>query len=501
MDRNQYPLPKWTVRDAGNDREFAKGLRNWRAGAGPAYRRLADAIRGTIESGQVPEGARLPAERTLARLLSLSRTTVVGAYERLREGGWVESRQGSGTRARRPDSQTSREPGSSAAGAGRVYRVLTEAQRGTIEFLGAYLPGPSALDERLLSAGRDAVQSWAREPGYFPLGLPELRRQIARHLTRSGLATTEEQVLVTSGAQQAIGLAGALYVQRGDSVVVEDPTYVGAIDVFHSLGARLVSLPVGPQGVRVEEVRLAVERSASRLIYVMPTFQNPTGAVLPEKQRRQLARFSEELQVPILEDNTLADLWLEEAPPAPVAAFSARAPILTVGSLSKLFWGGLRIGWIRASEPIVARLAPLKSMADLGSSVLSQAAAIQLFQDVDRIRAVRRREIAERLERLAGELSGRLPSWSFQRPAGGLSLWVRLPHGSAAEFARIALRHGVSLLPGSVASPEGRFADCLRLPFVLEADKIQEGVERLARAWDAYAPPSNRERRRLGVLV
>jgi DNA-binding transcriptional MocR family regulator len=445
----------------------------------------------------------LPAERELARRLGVSRTTVVSAYDLLRQEGLLLSRQGSGTRIRPRtpgDSPALREPAPSLR-QHPVYRSLVEGASGTIEFLGAHLPGAGEIGERLLALGGEPLSSLAREPGYVPLGVPELRRAIARHLDGWGLPTREEQVLVTSGAQQAIGLAGALFLQRADAVVLENPTYLGAIDIFASLGARAISLPVGAEGISSEDLREAVERHDPRLVYLMPTFHNPTGCLLPERERRSIARLAEERQIPIVEDNTLADLSLGADPPPPIAAFSRAAPVLTVGSLSKLFWGGLRIGWVRASEEIVTRLARLKIMADLGSSVLSQAAAVRLLEDADGVRKLRRREIAARFQELTAQLSRLLPDWTWFPPAGGLSLWVRLPRGSAEEFVAVALRHGVSVVPGSLASPDGGGSDHLRLPFVLEPRAMTEGVERLARAWKAYVPGPGTPVRSLDVLV
>jgi DNA-binding transcriptional MocR family regulator len=251
----------------------------------------------------------------------------------------------------------------------------------------------------------------------------------------------------------------------------------------------------------VTRLKETVTRAAPRLIYLMPTFQNPTGAVLPEASRRALARLSRDLQIPIVEDNTLADLSLGPKPPAPIASFDAAAPILTIGSLSKLFWGGLRIGWIRASEEIVTRITRLKIMADLGGSLVGQLIAVRLLAEAEKVKAIRRREMRERLNRLTTLLTRRLPEWSWTPPAGGLSLWVKLPRGDANTFAQVALRHGVAVVPGTLASPDGGCADRLRLPYVLEAAPMKEGVERLARAWEAYAGTSGKRRSAAGVLV
>ena len=226
------------------------------------------------------------------------------------------------------------------------------------------------------------------------------------------------------------------------------PTYLGSIDIFTGLGARLAAVPVGGDSAWLAALKGLVGRTAPRLIYLMPTFHNPTGAVMPDACRRALARFAREARVPILEDNTLADLSLSGKAPAPIAAFDAAAPVLTVGSLSKLFWGGLRIGWIRGSEELLARITRLKIMADLGGSLVGQLGAVRLMAEAERVKQVRRREMRERLDRLTRLLARSLPSWTWEAPAGGLSLWVKLPQGDANAFAQVALRHGVAVVPG-----------------------------------------------------
>jgi DNA-binding transcriptional MocR family regulator len=480
-------------------------LGKWSEGEGPVYRRLARALEEAIDRGELEPGSRLPAERVLAAALAVSRTTVVSAYEELRAGERVESRRGSGTRVR---GTLSRGPGlrlrEDPSGSFRrhpVYRSLVDGSGDTIEFLGAHLPAPEMLPRELSRVDERLLQDLARGPGYLPMGLPALRQAIARHLTGWGVPTAEEQVMVTHGAQQAIGLAGALFLERGDTVVVEDPTYLGSIDIFTGLGARLAAVPVGGDAAWLAGLKGLVARTAPRLLYLMPTFHNPTGAVMPEACRRALARFAREARVPILEDNTLADLSLSGKPPAPIAAFDSAAPVLTVGSLSKLFWGGLRIGWIRGSEELLSRITRLKIMADLGGSLVGQLGAVRLLSEAERVKQARRREMRERLDRLTKLLARSLPSWTWETPAGGLSLWVKLPQGDANAFAQVALRHGVAVVPGTLASPQGGCADRLRIPFVLEAAPMKEGVERLARAWAAYAGSSAKRPRSAGVLV
>jgi len=479
-------------------------LGKWSDGEGPVYRRLARALTAAIDRGELEPGSRLPAERVLAEGLAVSRTTVVAAYEELRQTERVESRRGSGTRVRGTHSRGPglrlREDPSGSFRRHPVYRSLVDGPGDTIEFLGAHLPAPDLLPRELARIDERGLRELARGPGYLPMGLPALRRAIASHLAGWGVPTSEEQVMVTHGAQQAIGLAGALFLERGDTVLLEDPTYLGSIDIFSGLGARFATVPVGGDSDWLSRLKQLVARTAPRLMYLMPTFHNPTGAVMPESCRRALARFSREARVPIVEDNTLADLSLSGRPSAPLAAFDAAAPILTIGSLSKLFWGGLRIGWIRGPEELLARITRLKIMADLGGSLVGQLGAVRLLAEAERVKAARRREMRVRLDRLTKLLRSRLPSWTWEDPAGGLSLWVKLPDGDASAFAQVALRHGVAVVPGVLASPGGGCADRLRIPFVLDAAPMTEGVERLARAWAAYAGTAGR-RSRASVLV
>ena len=471
-------------------------------GPGPSYRRLADAIRRRIEAGGLSLGARLPAERSLADALAVSRTTVVAAYEQLRQEGWLESRRGSGSRVCRAGLRIAGAERADRGGSERntILRSLVESSGSKIEFMGLHLPAADPYVAEALAHVEKDVSPLLLHHGYWPLGLPALRKSIAAHLTRSGLGSRPEEILVTHGAQEAIALTAALYLAPGRTVILEDPTYVGAIDVFAAAGARLVAIPVGEHGIRLDLLAEAVARETPSLIYLMPTFQNPTGVVTPESHRREIAKIAAERAIPILEDDALANLDLGERPPPPISAFAPSSPILSAGSLSKLMWGGLRAGWIRAPEPLVARLARQKALGDLGNSAVSQAIAARLLPRAEEIRESRRRQIAPRLAAMEEEMGRLLPDWTWRRPGGGLSLWVRLPRGNADEFARVALRHGVSVLPGTTCSSSNGCREFLRIPFVLEPARIREGVRLLARAWSAYAPVE-RERAGLEVLV
>ena len=488
----------------GQGNDWSSVLGGWEAGAGPIYVRLSAALRGAIERAELEPGTQLPPERALAQELGLSRTTVVNAYGRLAEDGWIEGRQGSGTFVRRgaargtPSAQEREIVG--AFRRNMVFRGLLEDPGSTVEFLGAHLHAAPEVERALDATVRLEGAELCASHGYLPFGLPALRRAIAAHLTRAGLPTRVPEVLITNGAQQAIHLAASLFVERGDLVAIEDPTYLGAIDVFNAAGARPLPVPVGPDGVDVARLREAFA-AGPRLAYLIPTFHNPTGVVLPEPGRRAIARLCAETQIPIVEDHALSDLALGDDPPPPIAAFAREAPILTIGSLSKLFWGGLRVGWVRGPEALVERLARFKAVVDLGGPLVSQAVAARVLPEADRVRRARRREITRKLDGLTGHLKRRLPEWSWRRPAGGLLLWARLPRGNASEFAQVAERHGVALVPGSVNSPTGGFSHYVRLPFILDEAQLAEGVTRLARAWTEYETSARERRAELGVIV
>jgi DNA-binding transcriptional MocR family regulator len=472
----------------------------WSGGAGPLYQRLANALRGAITRGDLGLGVQLPPERILARQLAVSRSTVVAAYELLYDEHLIERRQGSGTRVCSAPAQ--RANGLSVTlTRNTLFRRIVEGPGGTIDLTGAYLLEPGGMPADALEDIHLELASLAESSGYSPLGYPPLRAAIANHLSHRGVPTVADQVMVTSGAQQAIHMIGWLFLQRGDTALMENPTYPGALDAFTAVGARLVGVRTRRTGVDLNALNEHIGRLSPRLVYVIPTYHNPVGGVLGEPGRRMLAELIGRHQVPLLEDDSLADLDIVRDSPTPVAAFDLNAPILTIGSLSKLFWAGLRVGWIRAAAPLVAQLARLKAVTDLGGSLPAQVIATRLFAEYDRVRRERRPIIADRLALVTGLLSEAVPAWSWDNPQGGLCLWVRLPYGSASEFAQVALRNGVSIVAGSVASTDGSFDDYLRLPFGHRPETLEEGVRRLAQAWQTYAPAEEPREQRMAVIV
>ncbi len=470
--------------------ELRNALDGWRRGAGPLHQRLAAALADAAERGELLPGTRLPPERDLAVHLGLARTTVSAAYGQLELRGLVARRQGRGTHV------TGAEGAADVARAAELatslqrnvlFRRLGEDPADAVDLLGSCeAPGPAVRDALARAGAAVNVGDLADGHGYLPLGYLPLRRAVAGRLTARGLVTDEEEILITAGAQQALSLLGGYYAAPGAVIVVEDPTFPGAIDAFRTAGARILTVPVGQAGADAGLLAATMSQSQARAVYLMPTFHNPTGCVVPAQARRELARLCQISGIPFIEDNTLAELALGNEPPLPLAGYARDAPIVSIGSLSKVFWAGLRVGWIRAPRPVIAQLGRLKAVTDLGTSLVSQAIAVNLLADADRIRDLRRRELAERLALLQDLLGRHLPGWTWRPPDGGLCVWARLPDGSATDLAQIAGRHGVLIAPGPVMSPTGRFDDHVRLPFDHRLATLEQGIGRLSRAWQAY---------------
>jgi DNA-binding transcriptional MocR family regulator len=478
-------------------------------GDGPLYRLLADGLKRAVDRGEVPLGTVLPPERQLARSLAVSRATVVAAYDRLKGEGWLESRRGSGTWVRRPDDAD--RGGVDAVSTKRLFLSEDGHEQRTgpgeghehddlIDLSVAAVHGSPTVVEVLGSLRSEDVEPLTSHHGYLPQGLRALRELVARRFTTQGLTTRGDQLVVTTGAHQAISLVARQTLQPGDPVLVESPTFPGALDVFRRFGARPVPLPVDEHGVRVDVLPDLIERTEPKLLYVSPHFHNPTGAVLPLERREVIGQLATEHGIVVLEDLAMGDVVLEDVDlPPPIAALAPDAPIHTIGSTAKLFWAGLRIGWLRSPDGWAVRMLATKTVADLGSPLISQLMAVRLLERVDEVARERRAELAPRRDLMCRFLSDELPEWQWRRPPGGLSVWATLPRGNADELAEVALRHGVAVVPGPALSVDQGNRRAVRLVFTTPEPALTEGLHRLAAAWNSYAPTTSRSAARLLV--
>lgn len=445
---------------------------NWSAAPhGTLAQRLAHALRQAIAAGLLSDGVRLPAERHLATALSVSRSTVTSALDELRADGLVASRQGSGTVVSHASPVE--------LGGTRIAEHYDVGHG--IDLLTGNPPDPSHLPPITLDIA--AMMAMGGGPGISPLGLPVLRRALATRHTQLGRYTEPEQIHVTSGAHQALALLFGALVGRNTPVAVEDPGYAGVFDAVESLHARPVPLRCDRIGVLPDDLDAQLRRHAPPVVYLQSGPHNPTGRVPTEERAAALAAVLDRHDTILLEDRALADLsyGIDRAPE--IAVHLKRCPAATMGSFSKVAWAGLRIGWIRAPEPVVERTRVYRLARDLGCSVPSQMIAAQLVPHLDDLAAERRRVLQASTVRADGLLGELLPEWSVVPPSGGSALWALTPLTDTGAFTALADHHGVKVAPGSIARADRRPDPHVRICVDRPWPQVQEGLHRLAAAW------------------
>jgi DNA-binding transcriptional MocR family regulator len=457
---------------------LTRELGNWRTSSrsGPAYHGLADAIRLLIVDGRLPVGARLPSERAMADTLRVSRTTVTAAYAQLRDDGYLNARRGARSTTALPVAPAAR----------------TEIATPTISLAAAVLSAPAAaVSEAFVDAIHD-VTPYLHKVGHELVGVDVLREAIAERYCERGLPTEPDQVLVTTGALHAFNLILTTYVQPGDRVLVEQPTYHGALTSITTAGARPVPVAMTEDGWELDALQAAVQQLSPSLAYLIPDNHHPTGLTMPARDRKRLAGIIAETRTRTVIDETILDMWLDEPVPAPMAAAmtTRRDLVLTVGSMSKSFWGGLRVGWIRAERATIATIAALRPSIDMGTPVLEQFAAARLLAQRDDLLPERREILRGRRAFLLSLLDRHLPDWEPGGGYGGMSLWVRLPAPMSTALSAAASRMGLELPAGPRFGVDGTLERFVRVPYALPEDELSAAIELLARAWHSVTGSS-----------
>jgi DNA-binding transcriptional MocR family regulator len=459
-------------------------LGEWADGTGPAYRVLAERLRLLIADGRIMPGARVPSERELTEALGVSRTTVASAYRELRDSGYLVSRRGSGSVTALPSKI---EPE-----LGRHHAPGIETD-GLYDFTCAAPAAVPGISTAVSAAAADLPLHLAT-PGYHPQGLPALREEIAAAYAERGLPTSPDQIIVTAGALAATSIAVRAMTQIGDRVLTESPTHPNSVDAIRRSGCRVVAVPMSPGGWDLPLLEATIRQTSPRAAWLVVDFQNPTGFLMPAADRQRLAIAFARARTTAIVDETLFELSLDgqELPP-PFASYDP-AGVITVGSVSKSFWGGLRIGWLRVPEALVARVLDARASMDLGAPVLEQLVVARLLRQRATLLPERQALLAHRRDTLAAALEEVLPSWRFRRPSGGLSIWCELPDPVGSSLVGVAQRNGVLLVAGSRFSPDGGLESFIRLPFTLEPDALRDGVRRLAASYDSltYGGPARR---------
>ena len=455
--------------------QLARLLGQWHSLPGrhrsPDYAALAGAVRGLLTDGRLPLGVRLPAERELAESLGVSRTTVTAAYRSLRETSHLTSRRGAGSWTTLPNGH-------------RVASSGLWAPDDDLDMIDMGVAA-SAAPVELVPAARAAADDLPRyvgSAGYHPTGLRDLREAVADGYTGRGVPTSAEQILITSGTQQALDLVLRLSVPPGAHVLVESPTYPNALAALSARRARISTHGLdAATGWDGEMLLGALRQTRPRLTYVIPEFHNPTGHLMPTDLRERLVAAAHATGTELVVDESFVDLPLDGAPmPPPVAVFDRHSRVVSIGGMSKAYWGGLRIGWVRASAPLVQRLAALRVGVDMSSPVLEQLVAVHLLERAPAIVAARRAQLLFRRDALVEALGELLPEWRFFVPTGGVTLWAELDGPISSALSRAAEDVGVRLAPGPRFGLDGTLERFMRLPFTLAADDLTEAMRRIA---------------------
>lgn len=440
---------------------------------GPAYQGVADGLRLLLLDGELTSGMRLPSERELSRALGLSRTTVAAAYALLQQRGLLSARRGAGNFVT---------AGTEEIASPLLPAPTVGAEGGVIGLCAASSEAPPGLAAAYASS-LTALPGLLSGSGYFPDGLPSLRERLASWYAARGLPTEPDQLVITSGALSALNVVGRALLSPGDRVLVESPTYANAIGALRGAGGRLTGLSLGADGSGWDQAPLdrALTTAAPRMAFLIPDFHNPTGRLVADDDRaRVAAALRRRGCVPVV-DETLVELNLDGvAMPAPFATHAGSA--ITLGSASKSFWGGLRLGWIRAPRKLVRPLIQARVSLDLGAAALEQVVLGELLAAGDIVLAGQRARLATRRDHLLAELRQHLPDWTITRPPGGQTLWVGLPGPTARHLVAAAERHRLLLTPGRAFFVGSGGERSLRLPFTAPEDLLTEAVQRLVAA-------------------
>jgi GntR family transcriptional regulator/MocR family aminotransferase len=473
----------------------------------PLYRQIEAFLRQGILSGKLAPDTRLPATRQLARDLGISRITVENAYAELEADGLIAGRLGSGTYVLPPhhlpplvkDAPDAPWPlwQQDVQAKSRVSTKITPDEL----LLASRHPDPISFASgvgapRLFPVDefRKIIHAVLRRDGTSALeygdnrGYAPLRSTIAHILASQGLQASPDNILITGGSQQALALVSQLVLEPNDAVLVESPTYGGALDLFHALDLKIVTIPTDERGMQVGRLEKSLQQHHPKLIYAIPNFQNPTGTCLSSQRRRQLIVLADRYNVPILEDDFVGDLRYEGRAQPALKALDPGGRVIYVSTFSKMLMPGLRVGFLAAEGPVYDHLVSYKRASDLATSNLMQR-ALEAYVTVGRYQAHLRRSCRiyrQRRDAMLHAINSHLPAGvHVDPPQGGLFVWLRLPDDlSAAALLPLACEEGVAFAPGSDFFPESPNGEHhMRLNFAAHSPEvIEEGIKRLDKA-------------------
>jgi len=471
----------------------------------PLYLQILDIITCEITNHTLPPGSKLPPERELATLFAVSRTTAINAYRHLEQQGLIQTKIGSGTYVvDTPMNSTHATPPMpwnqlfSPHPQSPVSSILRELVSTPVSLqdisLAAGTPDPALYPFHIFT---DLFHKYSSKIDHADLGhiategyTPLRQTLAAMHNQADSTPTTTENVLILSGSQQGIYLISKIFLQPGDCVIVESPTYIGAIQVFHNAGVRILTLPSNTSlpFALLEDYLI---RYRPKLFYIIPTFQNPNGRVIPLNERLELLKLAARHQLIIVEDDPYSQLYYNDPPPPSLKALDHYNGVIYLGSFSKTLFPGLRTGWMVAPSPVINRIALEKQYVDLHANNLSQW-LLHLFLRENALQSHLvqvREEYKKRRDAMANSIRRSCGSnLTFSLPTGGFYLWCKLKTGVTSQILlHEATKNGVSFVPGEAFYTDQSNLKELRLCFATHPEAIlQEGIKRLAKTLSSF---------------
>lgn len=469
----------------------------------PLYLQIRNQLRRLILSRTLAAGFRLPPERKLADTLGVNRSTVVNAYRELEADGLIESHVGRGTTVKSvPAGEGAEEAGlpvqplswkhffsrqSARMFNPLISNILDLVAREDIISFAVGVPShefypvkefEAIVSDLTRSKGRHLFEHGSTS-GHYPL-----REYLVEFMDERGVEAGPENIIVLSGSQQGLDIVARVFLEPGDAVVVEEPSYLGALQVFGAAGARIFSVPVDEEGLRTEILEQILSRYRPKFIYTLPTFQNPSGITMSVDRRRELLKLAYSYHVPVLEDNPYGELYYEGGHMPSLKSMDIHDHVIYLSTFSKMLFPGLRLGWFVAPPALSRQLVMAKQLVDLHSNTLSQWAMDEFC---------RRGLLEEHLIKVRAEYAGRRdamlaaleefapPGLRWNRPDGGFYLWCELPGGvNAGALLSRAAEKMVAFLPGDAFYANGGGTDRIRLSFSrYPGETIREGIRKI----------------------
>ncbi|MFD0697997.1 PLP-dependent aminotransferase family protein [Paenibacillus sp. GCM10027628] len=453
------------------------------------FRQVYDYIVNRLDRQVWQADEKLPSIRMLAQELGVNRLTVFKAYQLLKLNGRAYVKEKSGYYVSPCESkqlQTEYTEIATEPSPGHLKNNLSEIHQVPVIYqFSQALIDPNLLPNLFLSEYvKKVFDIYPKLMGTYSSaqGDEELREHLCQHLVRHHkVQLTSGQLLITTGAQQAIDLLARIYIRQLDAILVERPTYSAAIDTFRSYGARFLPVDISADGYDLEEVERLMKQYQPRFFYMNPTFHNPTGYTIPPAQRKLLVELAERYQCLLIEDDAFHDMYFEGPPPPPMFTYDTEGWVVYIRSFSKYVAPGLRISAIIGRKSVIAHLITAKSLADNGTPLVNQKIFLHYFasermqQHLEKLRTALqiRRDIME--EELAAI------GWQWVSPKGGLNLWLKLPDTFPVEpFLDECIRQSISFVPGTICDPLKEMHAWIRLSYsFVNEGQLRDGVRRL----------------------